>query len=525
VIKNTKILLITLVILFTISIFWIFNADTTPEFKSIPHGLTVAIDDLGWQGGSDLSSIGGPYRIGTRDMVLDDYQDIVQVGKNMGVRIHTNWILSELDRSNICAKPEYNLPIGPSDITEFALNWDNSQYVDDDNFVLMDYVKDNAAWMEFGLHGVRHEHWINGIPSRAEWATSIHGAWGWEDMDMHTRCFLELLRQYYTEEECSFPVGFVPPALKYYHNADDNHTTGALLHSYGVKYAHSKYEHGIDNGVLVLKRVLTEPQLITYKELATIPNGYPSDNSVNIGTHPANWYDYYNEWELYLRGINNNPNRYYPKNEIQSHSQWLFREYALIISSPGKTIIDNTKMVDNAYSYDLLGSLVLKTQLNGQHVSSASVDNGAQIVGYYEDEFGYGYIIIGHKTNTMGRLSNEIYTLTYTIGDEKMPIYIDMSRSTFNVHSFTILNEGIDIELEMYGTQEVIIQTNDFDFINVSSDNPDLIINNFTWNSDSQIIKINIKGKNMQGEIGTILILGSWHLSNESKVGSISKGI
>ena len=60
----------------------------------------------------------------------------------------------------------------------------------------MNYVKENSAWIQFGMHEVRHEHWVNGIPSRAEWATSSQGSWGWDDMDIHARCLRELLRQY-----------------------------------------------------------------------------------------------------------------------------------------------------------------------------------------------------------------------------------------------------------------------------------------------------------------------------------------
>ena len=89
-----------------------------------------------------------------------------------------------------------------------------------------------------------------------------------------------------------------------------------------------------------------------------------------------------------------------------------------------------------------------------------------------------------------------------------------MSNSTFNIHSLAVLNEGIEIELEMYGTQDVILKTNNFEFISINSNNQNLIVNNYTWNFDAQILKINIKGINMQGERGKIVILGNWHLSD-----------
>ena len=93
--------------------------------------LTISVDDVGWQGGSDLSSIGGPFRMGmaARDPVLADYEEMVRIGQGAGTRIMTLWILSELDRSGICAKPQYNKPIAPCNVTEFGMGWDNSQYL------------------------------------------------------------------------------------------------------------------------------------------------------------------------------------------------------------------------------------------------------------------------------------------------------------------------------------------------------------------------------------------------------------
>ena len=41
-------------------------------------------------------------------------------------------------------------------------------------------------------------------------------------------------------------------------------------------------------------------------------------------------------------------------------------------------------MPDVAYTWNLLGTLTIKTPLKGLHVSSAAINNGAQVVGYYE---------------------------------------------------------------------------------------------------------------------------------------------
>ena len=73
-------------------------------------------------------------------MTLQDYEVIVYISKAMGVRIKSLFIMSEFDRSNICARyPTTN---------ERGSDWNNSTLVDDTDFVMVDYVKENAAHIE-----------------------------------------------------------------------------------------------------------------------------------------------------------------------------------------------------------------------------------------------------------------------------------------------------------------------------------------------------------------------------------------
>ena len=100
----------------------------------VPKPLAIDIDDLGWKEGWDLHESGGPYRLGLprgRMMGLEDYEVVVDIGKAAGVRIKSLFIMSEFDRSNICAAyPTTN---------EHGSDWDNSALVSDGDFVIMDY--------------------------------------------------------------------------------------------------------------------------------------------------------------------------------------------------------------------------------------------------------------------------------------------------------------------------------------------------------------------------------------------------
>lgn len=196
---------------------------------NVPKPMAIDIDDLGWKEGWDLHESGGPYRLGLprgRMMGLADYEVVVYIGKAAGVRIKSLFIMSEFDRSNICAAyPTTN---------EHGSDWDNSALVSDGDFTIMDYVKDNAAHIEFGLHGVRHEFWDAETrkPSRAEWADSqkkrpYDVLWG------HLECYKKLLDQYGID----FPKSVRTAAANFYYNPDDPEDSGALMRAWGVKYA------------------------------------------------------------------------------------------------------------------------------------------------------------------------------------------------------------------------------------------------------------------------------------------------
>jgi hypothetical protein len=211
-----------------------------------------------------------------------------------------------------------------------------------------------------------------------------------------------------------------------------------------------------------------------------------------------------NRWVTYLKGINNAPDRMLPRNTEACSSQWFYRKNAAISGTDGTyTLTINSSMPDVAYTWNLLGTLTIKTPLNGLHVSSASISNGAQVVGYYEDTYGYGYLIIANPSNSIGALAKGTYTLNSTLGDTTMNTYVDMTLKTFNVYGFNTSSTQATVSLKMYGTQDVKVKTL-FNPTAVSSDNPNLTVNN--WSYTEPLITINVSGRNMNGETGTLTI-------------------
>ena len=196
--------------------------------------------------------------------------------------------------------------------------------------------------------------------------------------------------------------------------------------------------------------------------------------------------------------IKDNPYRYVPKNNAQLNSQWLYCEYAKMTKGKTNTIvINNLRMPIDAYNYDLIGNLVLKIHLpSNQHVSEATIE-GKQIAGYYEDR-GYGYIILPI-------LNRSIHTLSLKLGPTYLPTYI-LNDGTYNVFSFNSTEDKVDLELEMYGTQDVKIKML-FVPKKILTNNPDVIIRSYKYDSEASMLSVHLTSPDIQGKRTTLIIL------------------
>ncbi len=476
-----------------------------------PRPFAMATDDLGWNKGSSLGDSGGPWRIGfRRNLDIRDYKPIVEVGKVIGVRFQSLFILSEMDRENVCR----NYPT----TTQQGEKFDNSVNVDDMQLEIMQYVKKNAAFMEFGLHGVGHEHWIDGKRDRAEWY-DIYGEKPWSEQDSreHLKCFSEIMAQYgFTKENGqSFPESYVPTAYGYYWNPDGEYSTGKIMHEFGVKFINTLLEEvselnppiefggGFDHGTIVINRYNYGNHWYKPASLPTQPlEEYKTDF---IEAHWANWLatddymqnDLNKQWIKYFQSIQKSKNHYLAKNTEQLHSQWFYNHFTEVTEPEiGLVKIDNSRMPDEVYDYSLLGNMVLKVELkDGEHLSSATL-NGKAIACYFE-EFGYGYIYLPE-------LLQKTYKLKYSIGTEQLPLYVQ-NNGTYNVYSIKENKDEVNIELRMYGTQVVHIKTSKPK--SVISESKGLVIISKEYNDSENLLYLELNGLDMQGETGNIKLI------------------
>jgi len=457
----------------------------------VPTPLSVGIDDVGWKRGWSTASTGGPWRGGMptgRWMVWEDYEVLVYVAQAVKTRLQCLFVMCEFDRSNICA--EYPTT------TQEGSSWDNSALVSDDDFAIMNYIKDNAAYIEFGLHGVGHEHWDDGVRTRAEFANGSL-PWSWSDVWGHMECFQRLISQY----GISFPKSFVAPAHCYYYNPADPQDTGGLMRCWAVKYADHSSTYLVDNSLMVLARIFHVGWDQTSATPTVITPGYYYEGAhwTNfVEVDPENNHTAGDKWIAWFNQIKDSFDRYVPKNTAQLFSQYLYQHYA-IINRKGNTVqIDNTEMPDWAYDLDLLGNLLLKIPLEPQiHVSSASL-NGGNIACYYEDK-GFGYVILP-------RLDKSSYTLTYSTGTCEMSNYV-LNDGTYNVDKFETWPNGAVVSLQMYGTQDVKVKLDMFEPERVQSSTTSLIVNSSQWDDQADTLVINITAPDVQSAKGGIIII------------------
>lgn len=467
----------------------LFTAETFA--MNVPKPMAIDIDDLGWKQGWDLNESGGPYRLSLphgRMMTLQDYEVIVTISKAVGVRIKSLFVMSEFDRSNICAQyPTTN---------EQGNRWDNAALVNDGDFVIMDYVKENAAHMEFGLHGVRHEFWDAQThePSRAEWADNQRKRpydilWG------HLECFKKLIDQY----DMDFPKSVRTAAANYYYNPSDPEDTGALMRAWGVKYASlpPDREYVTDHGLMVLLR----SGGVAWNATNSAPDNYPETELMTshwtnfVDVDPAKNHQAGDKWIAWFNRVQDDPNRYTARNTAQLHSQFLYRKFSQISVIRNTVFINNTKMPDWAYELNVLGNLLFKHKLqNGEHVSSVSLSDGRGVACYYEER-GYAYIVLPI-------LEKKKYTLTFNNGTSDMSTYV-LNDGTYNVREFHSSADHAQVGLEMYGTQQVKAKLL-FEPHEVTSDTIDLEIKD--WRYEAPFILMQIHGQNMQGETGILSI-------------------
>ena len=485
-----------------------------PQFIGIPSPLGIAVSDLG------INQHGNQYKPWvSRYAALQDYANLADVAKLSGTRMLTGWVMQDLDKEGITINPAKNPPKTPSYLSRYGLqpHYVNSDYTNS----IMNFMKDRAANLELGMQGVSDGYFYNqdGVLQKknGEWANIVtrKRAEPYSDDDIKNKAdaFLSILRQYYNSEISSFPVSMLPADHAYYTSEQSNHTTSKLLSPYGIKNAAvdltetSRLEESgkIDDNIMLLNMApnihADEPHFTPISSEYI----YPEDGTSWIETAFTNYWEAERNpvlpWVSYIRGINSSFDRMLAVNTKQLGSQWIYYNYAKSSYNGRFITIDTNEIPDAAYNKEFLIPLTLKINLQGRHLSTINITNGARFFSYCEDEFGFGYVEIGTPENTNGALSKGVYDVSYTLSDELPVSYINRENETYTVYDFLAEDGFLFTELEIYGTQSVDIKL-PFKPTRFSVDNNKVEILESEY--DNGALHLELRGKNIQGERAVI---------------------
>jgi len=480
---------------------------TAPRI-SIPRPVQLVIDDVGWREGWDLSARGGPWRAGvSRLLGPADYHAIANIGQALGIRPQAAMVLCEWDTENVCAQ----FPT----TTQHGAAWDNGSRIGPWADEAAEVLAERAEHIELALHGVGHEHWEDGERFRAEWfGRDPSEIWDSGVLRSHAHCFRQILDQHRLGPDWghSFPRSFVPCAFRFYWNNNDAQSTGALMHSLGVRYCSTPFstccflsgeperpDGGFDHQLVVLDRGESG---VPWNTFAAVPEQLPTTSI--CGCHwpnvlmedPAANDEAVKAWVAYLRQIEASGDGMLAKNMAETVSQWLYRSFADFSADGLRGTLDTAGVPTYAKLNRLAETVVVKVPLEaGQHVSGVRT-RGCRAVACWEAE-GWGYVALAPE-----RLRAEF---ELELGRQQMPLIV-LRSGTYDV--LDLMAEGrtaVRLRIRVYGRQLVDLRL-PFTMGTVESSNPDLIvrgIDNRPGAPDSAIV---LEGRDIQGEEGEITI-------------------
>lgn len=469
----------------------------------LPHSIMPVIDDMGWADGKDLRPNGPSRLVKDRTPKLDDYINVIDIAKKSGIRIPGAFVVCDFDKENVCAKKEYNIPKKNSNLTEFGTNWNNNTSIEYNQNVINLLTK-NSNYVEFGMHGVRHEHFDEKGTCNAEWANAETGeSWGKDNTEIHCKVFTDILRQYYTENDFAFPKFFVPPSHAFALYSDDC----KIINNYGIKrltcscssrpsMKSIKNSGLFKDGVLLMDRT----ELNGISKESNVPD-FISVNSW-IGTHfPNYWGRSIKKWVKYLKSINKNYETMLGKNTVDNTSQWIYT-HNTTCSFDAKTItINNTFMPDWAYENEFLNGIWLKAHLHGKNqISEFSVD-GLKVVALYKDDFDNVYLRLSSDRED-GALEQKIYKGNYKVSKNALKqTYVDMTGETFVLKNLFEDDNEIRLNVTVFGNHNVKICANkEVDSVEINEENVKNII------VKGNIISFSVSTNKMDGEDKTVVI-------------------
>lgn len=473
---------------------------------AIPRAVQLVIDDVGWREGWSLAESDGPWRAGVNRLLEpEDYLAIAELGKRVGMRPQAACVLCEWDTENVCA----SCPTS----TQAGERWDNSSRVGPWLYEVAEVFRGHADSLELALHGVGHEHWEDGVRTRAEWYGAQEGRrWDWDALLGHLTTFTAILDQHGLgpADGHRFPVSAVPCAFNYYFDAADAQSTGALLSQAGVQQVSTPFgggfarhsaldapDGGHEHGLVVLDRGSSG---IPYDVFDTIP-ALPTSNSI-CGIHWPNLLAPEPEdngqavacWAGYLGAIRREPDMMVAANSSECFTQWAYHTFCTVTCRGSALEIDATGLPEAALRTAGRGPMWVKVPLReGDHISA--IEGGcAAPVAYLRHE---GFALIA-----LQGLAGRRATVELGVGSEPPPCTATQ-RGTCNVLGICDTLTETVVELEVFGRQEIALRLRRPP-ASVLCSTPRVRVESVRFDEGTMTCSLGLRGHDIQGETAQV---------------------
>ena len=330
----------------------------------VPMPIQIVIDDVGWWSGEDGTERQEPYRTGIgRNHVPADYQAIVDLGVELGVRPQAATILCEWDRKNILREVPTT--------TWMREKWDNGKWVGPWLDEAADIIRTNHKHYELTLHGVGHEFWQDENFTRAEWADSSGQMRPLDQVELHLDYFEKLLDQ---NQLGPFPTSFVPTAFLHGFGLTGEHkmSMAEVLKKRGIKYINTPFYNmynaegaqfkffGIDSGVVTIDR---GEDLLDWDVFSEKPSGVLTGPTCGLHwpnllhADPSRNSEIVNAWVKLLKPYNDKPETLLAQNSSSFRNQLVHH------------VCTKVQIVEDKIDIDFLKTNTLNDQLSNTQLT------------------------------------------------------------------------------------------------------------------------------------------------------------
>lgn len=328
---------------------------------TIPVGVSIRVDDVGWLDGRDERAYNRACRSQIcRYHVPDDFRVLHEIGKGLGTKVLCNLVLGDWDIKNRLR--------GVPHLTWDEKGWDaasviakNRAYFDECFSVL-----EGSDHLEYGLHGIQHAYFENGVFKDTKYLYPFKGMdphgvpirlpLPAEEFDLMLDLFYEIYHDWGFKKDIHvFEAGsgcFGTPDAEY------NRTFARILREHGIEIWEWAGWYGkatVQDGTVFLQSV-GDASFVLWNAVAVDPSilhdCFVQDGVLNVRPnicgHVANFiqsqpeknFDYVPAWIDYFRRVTSHFGAVLARDNEASASQTIYSRYAVVDRIEGGYRID-----------------------------------------------------------------------------------------------------------------------------------------------------------------------------------------